>query len=54
VGVIVGALATFAVGPLVTGGEHIHMPTAVQTALSLILMFVIIALGPPVAAEADD
>jgi Na+/proline symporter len=53
-GALAGALAAFAVGPLVTGGEHIHMPTVVQTALSLILVFVVIALGPPVAAETDD
>jgi hypothetical protein len=53
-GALAAALATFAVGPLVTGGEHISTQAVVQTALSLILVFVVIALGPPVAAEVDD
>jgi hypothetical protein len=53
-GALAAALATFAVGPLATGGEHISTQAVVQTALSLILVFVVIALGPPVAAEVDD
>jgi hypothetical protein len=53
-GALLAASIIVAIGPLVTGGEHIAMPTVIATALSLILVFVVIALGPPVAAEEDD
>jgi len=54
-GAVIGAVITFAtVGPWMTGAQRIGTLTVVQWSVSLILMFVVIALGPPFGAEGDD
>jgi len=54
-GAIGGSVALLAaVGPWVTGGQRLDGASVLHVALSLILVLVVIALGPPVAAEPDD
>jgi hypothetical protein len=38
----------------VTGASRLDALAALQVALSLILVCIVVALGPPVAAEDDD
>ncbi len=53
-GAAVACLATLAaVGPWVTGGQRLDASATLQVGLSLILVTVVVALGPPVAAEDD-
>ncbi len=54
-GAITGAVVSLTtVGPWMTGGQRIGMLSVVQWSASLILVFVVIALGPPVGAEQDE
>jgi hypothetical protein len=54
-GAAIGSIALLAaVGPWVTGGQHMDARAVLQVGLSLILVVAVIALGPPVAAEEDD
>jgi hypothetical protein len=49
-----GAVLYAAAGPLATGGVRLATSTAVQLAVSLILVTVVIALGSPVEVGEDD
>jgi hypothetical protein len=54
-GALAGSIATLAaLGPWMTGGSRLDVQAALQVGLSLILVCVVIALGPPVGAEDDD
>jgi hypothetical protein len=54
-GVLAGSIVTLAaLGPWMTGGSRLDPLAALQVGLSLILVSIVIALGPPVAAEDDD
>jgi hypothetical protein len=53
-GALAGSLVTLAaLGPWMTGGSRLDPQAALQVGLSLILVCVVIALGPPFAAEDD-
>ncbi len=54
-GAVLAALPLLAaVGPWMTGSQRLEPIAAMHVGLSLILVFVVIALGPPVAPESDD